>query len=116
MNWFKAAEKCLQINGNLVNLQNNFELENIQTKLDSSIIYWTDLNNLGNKTKFYSLTAGTEGKFLNTQGNDNTVYNCGILKYDETTRNFTVGKQKCNEKGRPICETKKPTTISVLLW
>ncbi|XP_034474632.1 accessory gland protein Acp29AB-like [Drosophila innubila] len=114
VNWFGAAENCRQIGGNLVNLQNKLELENIKVKLNSSFIYWTDLNNLAKKTVFYSLTTGSYSNFLNVENDELDM--CGILKYEKNTREFTVGQQKCMKKGRPICESKLPTTISVSLW
>lgn len=64
-NWFGAAEKCRQIDGHLINLQNENELLNVAPKLSSSQEYWTDINNLFKRNIFFSLTTGRVANMLN---------------------------------------------------
>ncbi|XP_030241197.1 accessory gland protein Acp29AB-like [Drosophila navojoa] len=114
-NWFGAVEKCRQIDGHLINLQNENELVNVAPKLSSSQEYWTDINNLHKRNIFFSLTTGREANMLNNRS-DNKVNRCGLIQYDPSNSNFNVTKRNCFQKKNFICETTQPTTISILLW
>ncbi|KAH8377614.1 hypothetical protein KR093_006265, partial [Drosophila rubida] len=119
VNWFGAVESCHRINGHLINLQSIEDLERLQTLLNKSYDYWTDLNNLVDLKVFYSLTTGSKGNLLNEPSHDggNKDNLCGLLRYDNNTKKFKLLKQNCSStKGRPICETTRPTTIQVLVW
>ncbi|XP_030561795.1 accessory gland protein Acp29AB [Drosophila novamexicana] len=119
-NWFGAAEKCRQFDAHLINLQDNIELYNVGLNLNQSLNYWTDLNNLVNRSIFYSLTTGTSANLLNDQLKSQTTHDinmCGLIQFDNNTSNFILAKHKCvDKKAYFICETTQPTTISFLLW
>ncbi|XP_023177603.1 accessory gland protein Acp29AB-like [Drosophila hydei] len=114
-NWFGAVEKCRQIDGHLINPQNENELLQVASKLSSSQEYWTDLNNLVNKTLFYSLTTGRVANMLNDDSNSD-VNMCGLIRFDPSNSSYRLTKHNCFQKKNFICETTQPTTISFLLW
>ncbi|XP_062123202.1 accessory gland protein Acp29AB-like [Drosophila sulfurigaster albostrigata] len=117
VNWFGAVEKCRRINGHLINLQSLDDLKNLQNHLDTSIEYWTDLNNLVKTVYFYSLTTGTKAELLNEPSKDKRdSYMCGILRFNKEEEKFELVEKNCTSKtGRPICQTTHPTTIDVVI-
>ncbi|KAH8395636.1 hypothetical protein KR222_004098, partial [Zaprionus bogoriensis] len=118
-NWFGAVERCRQVGGNLINLQSKLELAQVASKLNSSLDYWTDLNNLVAVQTFYSLTTGVPSAFFNgLMKVSKSDYNqCGVLRYDQSAKEFVLSRQDCLHKhAYPICQTAQPTTISFLFW
>ncbi|XP_034473292.1 accessory gland protein Acp29AB-like [Drosophila innubila] len=65
LNWFGAAHKCLEFGAHLISLDDQQELNAINSKLNPVNAYWTDINDLSEEGTFLSLTSGVRAKFLN---------------------------------------------------
>lgn len=114
-NWFGAVEMCREFNGHLVNLQNDLEITKIATRLNKSLAYWTDLNNLADSTRFYSLTTGYESEFYNQPAHGH--YQCGYMHFDESAQKFVLSTQHCiSTLAYPICQTIKPIKLDFIFW
>lgn len=65
LNWFGAAHKCQEFGAHLISLDDQRELNAINSKLNSANAYWIDINDLSEEGIFLSLTTGLRAKFLN---------------------------------------------------
>ncbi|KAH8263443.1 hypothetical protein KR044_009199 [Drosophila immigrans] len=86
VNWFQAAHKCRTLNGHLVSIKNLSEFNEIVSKLQPGKHYWIDINDLGTKGEYRSITTGHVATYFNWHGNnpDNSrnVEHCVELRFD----------------------------------
>lgn len=115
-NWIGAVEKCRQVNGHLINLQNEQEILAIASRLNKSLVYWTDLNNLVETKYFDSLTTGSKSDFYNPSIIENHNQ-CGYLQFSESEQKFELSTQHCfDTKACPICQSIKPLKLTFIFW
>ncbi|XP_034482588.1 C-type lectin 37Db-like [Drosophila innubila] len=118
VNWFTALIKCHQMGGNLVNLRSLDEIQGLGDKLKLNERYWVDLSNFSDG-RFRSLITGelkgqyplwNEGEPNNARQNEHCAHahvnNRGVHLFDDS----------CSLEYPFICESKTPTTITIVSW
>ncbi|XP_037709864.1 C-type lectin 37Db-like [Drosophila subpulchrella] len=64
LNWFAAANACVQMGGTLASINSKEELTAIDAELHSNLSYWTGINDLADEGVYKSLASGTAVPFL----------------------------------------------------
>ncbi|XP_017855334.1 C-type lectin 37Db-like [Drosophila busckii] len=120
LNWHQAVQKCRQLGGHLINLQNKNESLLIGTKLEKQKSYWTDLSNLG-QTDYYSISTGLPATNRNWLGDDadeqldeHKQY-CVQLTHDYE-EGFVMRRSRCQDQASYICQLLSARSISIVVW
>lgn len=118
VNYFTALTKCNQMGGNLVNMRSLEEIRALENKLELYERYWVDLTNFSDG-KFRSLVTGelkgqhplwNDGEPNNARQNEHCVHayvtNTGVRLFDDP----------CSLDYPFICESRAPSTITIVSW
>lgn len=103
MNWISAVHKCHELGGHLASIKNKREFEALTPKLQD--INWLDINDLGHKGVYLSLTTGHKAPYFNWhQGEPNHNGNERCVMLEPRDNEFHMNDQDCFNEGLPICE------------
>jgi len=64
LNWFAAANACIQMGGTLASINSKEELSAINAELINGNTYWTGINDLADEGVYKSLASGTAAPFM----------------------------------------------------
>jgi len=64
LNWFAAANACIQMGGTLASINSKEELTAIAAEISNSNNYWTGINDLADEGVYKSLASGTAAPFM----------------------------------------------------
>ncbi|XP_034473612.1 C-type lectin 37Db-like [Drosophila innubila] len=105
VNWFVAVDKCRAMDANLAGLQSMEELKAVSDKLTERD-YWLDINDLGKKGVYQTLSSGQNAGFLNWHdgepNNGSGNERCVVLR--KIRSKYAMNDEKCEIKHHFICQ------------
>lgn len=115
-NWYEADRHCRQLGGGLLSLQNQTQLQQINTWLNATASFtaefWTSGNMLGQKADYYWQSTGERASYLPWSTGQPQIYagDCLVLYANNYTNwgvnNFRLTVKTCTNWSAHICEQK----------
>ncbi|KAH8403119.1 hypothetical protein KR222_005702, partial [Zaprionus bogoriensis] len=106
VNWFQAANICRQLNGFLLDLKNETQLQMISSSLHPSYSYWISLNELGVPGVYASQATGEPAEYLNWSfgqpDNVGGVEHC--VELWRATSSYQMNDVQCETKLHYVCQ------------
>lgn len=115
-NWFEADRHCRQLGGGLLSLQNQTQLQQINTWLNTTASFtaefWTSGNTLGQKGDYYWQSTGERANYLPWSTGQPQIYagDCLVLYANNYTNwgvtDFRLTVKTCTNWSAHVCEQK----------